>query len=85
MKRFDEWSEVDCNQCQHYWNDSCDSVQQGVKRPCNSFLATRKVNIPAKLDSLKIKVKRIGLTLLIELMWLVVLTITIGVVMLFER
>lgn len=54
-KRFDEWEEVDCNQCERYWLNQCDGVtprkthEKGSKMPCSSFLATRKVVIPLKL------------------------------------
>ena len=56
-KRFDEWEEVECNECTHYWDSSCDGVQQASRRQCNSFLATRRVVIPAKLNSLEKRFK----------------------------
>lgn len=46
-KVFEDW-EVDCNDCSHYWDSSCDSVGSHTK-PCKSFLAHRGVNIPAEL------------------------------------
>lgn len=51
-KRFQDWVEVDCNECARYWDSSCDAVQ-GSQRPCNSFLATRSIIIPAKIKSLE--------------------------------
>ena len=50
-KVFDE-SYVDCNQCQHYWDDSCDAVPTSQIRSCTAFKATRQTNIPLQLEKL---------------------------------
>lgn len=55
-KRFEDWQEVDCNECTHYWDSSCDGASKGSKVGCNSFLATRSVVIPAKLNALEKRV-----------------------------
>lgn len=55
-KRFSDWVEVDCNECQRYWDNSCDGCKdalKGSKTPCNSFLATRSVIIPQQIEALK--------------------------------
>ena len=51
-KRFEEWEEVDCNQCARYWDSSCDGAD---KRICTSYLATREVVIPAQIKKLEKK------------------------------
>lgn len=56
-KRFEDWNECDCNECAHYWDDSCDGVKKGSTKQCNSFLATRSVVIPAKIKDLEKCVK----------------------------
>lgn len=61
-KRFDGWDEVDCNDCSHYWDSSCDGVKTSVKatgKPCNGFLAVRSVDIPQKIERLRKAVKRL--------------------------
>jgi hypothetical protein len=65
-KRFEDWEEVDCNECARYWDSSCDGAKKGSKMPCNSFLATRSVVIPQRLERLEkaIKGQRIALLLL---------------------
>lgn len=72
-KRFDEWNEViDCNECSHYWNNSCDSPKTLIKGSttlCNSFLATRSVVIPLKLKRLEKAFK-----------WLLACVVILGVV-----
>lgn len=52
-KRFSDWEEVDCNECTHYWDDSCSGVCKGDKRNCTSFVATRNVVIPQQIRSLQ--------------------------------
>lgn len=59
-KRFEDWEEVDCNECARYWDSSCDGVkpsENGSRKPCNSFLATRSVVIPAQIERLQKAVK----------------------------
>lgn len=57
-KRFENWHEVDCNECARYWDSSCDGVQ-ALQKPCNSFLASRKVQIPEQIKALEKSVKRL--------------------------
>ena len=52
-KIFEDWYKVDCNQCERYYDNSCDGVQKGSTKPCNSFLATRSILIPKQLKSLQ--------------------------------
>ena len=59
-KRFSEWVEVDCNQCERWWLNQCDGCKdtlKGSKMPCNSFLATRQVKIPQEINELKKAIK----------------------------
>lgn len=56
-KRFDDYSEVvDCNDCSHYWDSSCDGVSKGSTTNCNSFLATRSIVIPQRIKQLEKRV-----------------------------
>lgn len=55
---FDDWSYVkDCNECVHYWNDTCDGVAEGSTKGCTAFQATRSVVIPKRLEQLEKSVK----------------------------
>lgn len=56
-KRFEDWEQVDCNDCTHYWDSSCDGASKGSRIGCNSFLATRKVVIPERLNALEKRFK----------------------------
>lgn len=56
-KIFDEY-QVECNECQRYWNDQCDGVREGTTKPCTSFLATRRTNIPEQIKNLEKRLVR---------------------------
>ena len=67
-KIFDNY-EVECNECQHYWTDSCDGVPISQKRNCTSFVATRTTDIPMQIKILgercdKLKLAIIGVAIL---------------------
>lgn len=70
-KRFEDWEKVDCNECAKYWDSSCDGVKcnansdkssTGSTRLCNSFLPTRSVVIPARINELEKEVGRLTAT-----------------------
>ena len=57
---FEEWVEVECEQCERWWLNQCDGCRdsvKGSKTPCNSFLATRSVIIPEQINALKKEIK----------------------------
>lgn len=56
LKRFEDWEQVDCNGCGRYWDSSCDGASKDTKKPCNSYLATRSVVIPAKINELQTEI-----------------------------
>lgn len=61
-KRFEDWIEVDCNDCAHWWDNSCDGVEPTLnqsRKLCNSFLATRSIVIPEQIKSLQRANKRV--------------------------
>lgn len=55
-KRFDDFIPVDCNECSHYWDSSCDGASKGARVGCNSYSATRNVVIPERLKALEKRV-----------------------------
>ena len=79
-KRFDEWEEVDCNECTHYWDSSCDGVSRGSRIGCNGFLATRNVVIPEKINELKtdILAVKVGYGVCIIMLTIAVLAVRFG-------
>lgn len=51
-KRFAEFEDVkDCNSCANYWDDTCDGAQ--FPKPCHSYKACRKDDIPRAIASLE--------------------------------
>ena len=66
MSKFDDWSELkDCNNCKHYWDDSCDGVLKGKNRLCTSFLATKRLDIPLQIKRLQRSICWLKWTILI--------------------
>ena len=60
---FDEYPRVDCEDCNHWWNNSCDGVKKGSERLCNAFIATRNVIIPQEIEELKKALRRLSVSL----------------------
>ena len=58
-KRFEDWYKVDCNNCSRWWDNSCDGVDKGAQRPCNSFIATRSIVLPKQIKRLEKRVNRL--------------------------
>ena len=79
---FDDWNElVECNDCTHYWNDTCDGVKKGSQKPCTSFLATRSVVIPAQVKALQNALKWLTVGIIVETIYVVLMTfIMLGLV-----
>lgn len=78
-KRFSDWEDVDCNNCAHYWDSSCDGVQcpsNGSRKPCTSFLATRSVVIPLQIKSILGHIKWLYGVVILEAVAIVVLGVT---------
>ena len=55
-KVFDDFPKVDCNECEPYWTGACDGVPVGSEKRCTAFKATRRVNIPEQIKSLRERV-----------------------------
>ena len=76
-KRFEEWEEIDCNDCSHYWDSSCDGATKGSRVGCNSYLATRSIVIPERLNALEKRVTKLYIAcfgmLIIDILTLVVM------------
>lgn len=72
-KRFEGWEDVACEDCQHYWDSSCDG-STGSQRVCTTFLAAKRHFIPERLERLEKRINAllrstilIGLAMIIHL------------------
>ena len=65
-KIFEDFERVDCNDCSHYWDDSCGGVKKGSEKRCTSFLATRRVDIPEQITALRSQLKWVYRALFVE-------------------
>ena len=71
-KVFDDYTEVNCNNCQQYWYDLCDGVPEDGSRPCTSYVATRNSDIPKKIEVLQKRVDRLENSLIVTNLIIVV-------------
>ena len=65
-KIFDDFPRVDCNDCSHYWDDSCEGVPQGSEKRCTAFLATKRVDIPEQIKTLRNDIKWVYMACFVE-------------------
>ena len=65
-KVFEDFPEVDCNQCEPYWNNQCDGTTKGSDRLCNGFRPVRRVKIPEELESLRKRLEWLNVALTLE-------------------
>ena len=57
QKIFDDFQQVDCNDCSHYWDDSCEGVKKGSEKRCTAFKAVKRVDLPVQIKRLRSTVK----------------------------
>ena len=65
-KIFDDFPRVDCNDCSHYWDDSCEGVPQDSEKRCTAFKATRRVDIPEQIKAIRNNIKWIYMAFFVE-------------------
>lgn len=59
-KVFDDYKDlkqVDCEECEHIYTGACDGIPEGSTKPCESFLATRRVVTLRELKALTTQIK----------------------------
>jgi hypothetical protein len=63
---FEDFPAVDCNDCEKYWLNQCDGVNNAQKRTCKEFLAVRRVNIPLQIKNLQESLIRLSNRLFLD-------------------
>jgi hypothetical protein len=58
MRIFEE-VEVECNDCEAYWLNQCDGANHHATK-CVSYIATKRVDIPVKIQTLERKVNSLN-------------------------
>lgn len=77
-KIFDDYTPVDCNQCEAWWLNTCEGVKKGSEKRCTAFKAVRRVDIPLEIESLRKAVKRLRMAgLLVSASFLIHLVVYI--------
>ena len=65
-KIFEDFPEVECNQCEPYWTNQCDGASKGSERVCTGFKPVRSVKIPEEIKSLRERLKWLNVALILE-------------------
>lgn len=73
-KRFDDYN-VECNDCAHYWDDSCSGTQVGTTKACRDYKATRTVDIPKQIKQLEKRIDALEGTKAVMIVGLVILLV----------
>lgn len=60
-KRFDEYTSVDCTECEHYWTSACDGASTDKEQICYAYKATRVVD----LEKIKQQQRKQGIVILV--------------------
>ena len=74
MKRFDDYN-AECNDCAHYWDDSCSGTQIGTTKACRDYKATRTVDIPKQIKQLEKRIDDLEGTKAVMIVGLVILLV----------
>jgi hypothetical protein len=80
-KKIFEEVEVDCNDCEAYWLNQCDGVSCNSVRKCVSYIPTKRVDIPNKIQVLERRVNTLDRMVMI----LSITMILAGIVLMFVR
>jgi hypothetical protein len=53
QKVFDDFKEVDCEECESWQLNQCDGVHVGSQRSCTAYKAVRRLNTPQQIKALQ--------------------------------
>ena len=53
QKVFDDFKEVDCEECESWQLNQCDGVPVGSQRSCTAYKAVRRLNTPLQIKALQ--------------------------------
>lgn len=58
-KVFDDFKEVDCEECESWQLNQCDGVPVGSQRSCTAYKAVRRLNTPQEIKALQKGLERL--------------------------
>lgn len=59
-KIFDMNPIVDCNRCQHYYQNNCDGVKPTTTKKCRDFIATRNYDLETNFEQLEAHIQKVS-------------------------
>jgi hypothetical protein len=72
---FDDFPEVDCNACECYYTNQCDGTPTGSEKPCKTFKAVRRVDIPLQIKAAQDGLERLRTVLSIHSVFQLILDV----------
>ena len=77
QKVFDDFKEVDCEECESWQLNQCDGVPVGSQRSCTAYKAVRRLNTPQQIKALQKGCKELKKASIINSVAIILLTLAV--------
>jgi hypothetical protein len=77
QKVFDDFKEVDCEECESWQLNQCDGVPVGSQRSCTAYKAVRRLNTPLQIKALQKGYKELRMACYLQWVALILLTLVL--------
>ena len=77
QKVFDDFKEVDCEECESWQLNQCDGVPVGSQRSCTAYKAVRRLNTPLQIKALQKGYKDLTRASIINSVAIILLTLAV--------
>lgn len=77
QKVFDDFKEVDCEECEAWQLNQCDGVPVGSQRSCTAYKAVRRLNTPLQIKALQKGYKDLTRASIIHSVAIILLTLAV--------
>jgi hypothetical protein len=77
QKVFDDFKEVDCEECESWQLNQCDGVPVGSQRSCTAYKAVRRLNTPLQIKMLQKGYKELRKASIINSVAIILLTLAV--------
>ena len=77
QKVFDDFKEVDCEECESWQLNQCDGVPVGSQRSCTAYKAVRRLNTPLQIKALQKGLDRLRMATIYNRILIIILTLVV--------
>jgi hypothetical protein len=75
QKVFDDFKEVDCEECEAWQLNQCDGVPVGSQRSCTAYKAVRRLNTPLQIKALQKGYKELRMATIFNRILIIILAL----------